>query len=145
MTDGPPRPEFHRRTFPGGTSSIRDARIFIDDVSHHIVNDNPIKSDLALCVSELVTNAVEHGLDQPGEPGLTHPVTVTVTVAPDSIVLTVASMRSASAIAHPTTWTGPSPATRRGRGLAIVRALSDTVTVDVDDVTVTVCCIFRLT
>ena len=126
------------RTFSDETSSIGDARRFVRDAIAGSMNGRgeDLPGDLELAVSELVTNAVEYGLDEP--------VTVTVTVMPDAIVVSVRSARTSSAIADPSTWAGPLPAMRTGRGLAIVRSVSDDVTVDADDSSVTVHCTFRL-
>jgi anti-sigma regulatory factor (Ser/Thr protein kinase) len=126
------------RTFSAETSSIGDARRFVRDATAGSMNGrgDDLAGDLELAVSELVTNAVEYGLDVP--------VTVTVAVMPDAIVVSVRSARTSSAIADPSTWAGPLPAMRTGRGLAIVRSVSDDVTVAADDSSVTVHCTFRL-
>lgn len=135
MTVGSSVPEVCRRTFTGTTASIRDARIFVRNATSDVVSNAELIGDLELAVSELVTNAVEYGLQEP--------VTVTVVASTHSIVLSVGSVRTSSEIAHPTMWAGPLPAMRTGRGLAIVRALSDDVSVDADDATVTVHCTFH--
>jgi anti-sigma regulatory factor (Ser/Thr protein kinase) len=126
------------RTFSAETSSIRDARRFVRAATAESMNGRGehLGGDLELAVSELVTNAVEYGLDEP--------VTVTVTVTAASIVVSVRSARTSSGIADPSTWAGPLPAMRTGRGLAIVRSISDDVTVEADDSSVTVHCTFRL-
>ncbi len=126
------------RTFTADTSSIGDARRFVRDVTAESLNGRggDLRGDLELAVSELVTNAIEYGLDEP--------VTVTVEVTPATIDVSVRSARTSTAIADPSTWAGPLPAMRTGRGLAIVRSVSDDVLVDADDATVTVRCTFRL-
>jgi anti-sigma regulatory factor (Ser/Thr protein kinase) len=126
------------RTFSADTTSIGAARRFVRETTLESSNgrrDDRL-GDVELAVSELVTNAIEYGLDEP--------VTVTVTVNLAAVVVSVRSARTSSAIADPSTWAGPLPAMRTGRGLAIVRAVSDDVSVDADDSTVTVHCTFRL-
>jgi anti-sigma regulatory factor (Ser/Thr protein kinase) len=71
-------------------------------------------------------------------------VTVRVAADTDALVVSVTSARSGPGIADPSTWAGPLPAMRTGRGLAIVRGLTDEVSVAADDTTVTVHCTFRL-
>jgi anti-sigma regulatory factor (Ser/Thr protein kinase) len=126
------------RTFTPATSSIGEARQFVREVTAGVVGDGApeLPGDLELAVSELVTNAVEYGLDAP--------ITVSVTVTPANVLVSVRSARSSSAISDPSTWAGPLPAMRTGRGLAIVRAVSDAVAVEADDTTVTVHCSFDI-
>jgi len=83
-----------------------------------------------------VTNALEHGLEEP--------VTVIVVAEAGAVTVSVRSVRTPSGIADPSTWAGPLPTVRTGRGLAIVRSISDEVSVDADDETVTVHCTFNL-
>lgn len=138
MVGGPVNRVVAERRFTPDTSSIgaarRFARVSIGDAID--VVDDDLAGDVELAVSELVTNAVEYGLDEP----------VTVRVAADSstLVVSVSSARTGVEIADPLTWSGPLPAVRTGRGLAIVRAVTDEVSVDVDEATVTVHCTFRL-
>jgi anti-sigma regulatory factor (Ser/Thr protein kinase) len=126
------------RIFSADTASIGEARRFVREVTAESMNGrgDDLLGDVELAVSELVTNAVEYGLDEP--------VAVKVAVAVAAVVVSVRSARASSAIADPSTWAGPLPAMRTGRGLAIVRAVSDDVSVDADDSTVTVRCTFRL-
>jgi anti-sigma regulatory factor (Ser/Thr protein kinase) len=126
------------RIFSADTASIGEARRFVRDIAVASMNGrgDDLLGDVELAVSELVTNAVEYGLDEP--------VAVRVTITPASIVVSVRSARTSSAIADPSTWAGPLPAMRTGRGLAIVRSVSDDVSVDADDSTVTVHSTFRL-
>jgi anti-sigma regulatory factor (Ser/Thr protein kinase) len=131
--------ELSERTFAGETSSIGHARRFVRDATAG-VGDSIVRADLAgdleLAVSELVTNAVQYGL--------AGPVTVRVNVTDAAIEVSVRSARTSSRITDPSTWAGPLPAMRTGRGLAIVRAISDDVSVDADDDNVTVRCTFGL-
>ena len=126
------------RTFTAGTTSIGEARRFVREAAGaigHVGRANGLRNDLELAVSELVTNAVEYGLDEP--------IAVRVTISPATVVVSVRSARTSSEISDPSTWAGPLPAMRTGRGLAIVRSISDDVSVDADDSTVTVHCTFR--
>jgi anti-sigma regulatory factor (Ser/Thr protein kinase) len=128
------------RAFPSDTASIREARRFASMSTRELVDGLDERSDLLgdveLAVSELVTNAVEYGLAEP--------VTIRVAVDAATLVVSISSARNAAGIADPTTWAGPLPAMRTGRGLAIVRAITDEVSVDADDSTVTVHCSFAL-
>lgn len=137
---GSEMPTVSERTFGGLTSSIREARLFVRDAAAEVVDledpDSDLSGDLELVVSELVTNAIEHGLEEP--------VTVIVATRTNNVVVSVRSVRTSSGIADPSTWAGPLPTVRTGRGLAIVRSISDEVSVDADDATVTVHCTFNL-
>jgi len=133
-------PEVSERTFDGQTSSIGAARLFVRQAASRVVDlagpGSNLRGDLELATSELVTNALEHGLEEP--------VTVIVVAASGAVVVSVRSVRTPSGIADPSTWAGPLPTVRTGRGLAIVRSISDEVSVDADDATVTVHCRFNL-
>jgi len=137
---GSETPDVSERTFGGQTSSIGAARLFVRQAAAQVVDlagpESNLRGDLELAVSELVTNALEHGLEEP--------VTVIVVVAAGAVVVSVRSVRTPSGIADPSTWAGPLPTVRTGRGLAIVRSISDEVSVDADDATVTVHCTFNL-
>lgn|GEM_PF-1772024 len=132
--------EVSERRFGGHTSSVRAARLFVRQAAAEVLDlegsESDLPGDLELVVSELVTNAIEHGLDEP--------VTVIVAATADTVVVSVRSVRTPSGIADPSTWASPLPAVRTGRGLAIVRSISDEVLVDADDAAVTVHCTFRL-
>ncbi len=127
-----------QRTFAGQTTSIGEARRFVRDAAAAVVDGAAVGGDMELAVSELVTNAVEHGLEEPVT------VAVAVTTDPPTVAISVRSARTPSGIADPSTWAGPLPAVRTGRGLAIVRSVSDEVSVEADDSTVTVHCTFRV-
>ncbi len=131
-------PSVTQRTFVGQTASIGEARRFVRDAAALVVDGADVGGDMELAVSELVTNAVEHGLAEPVT------VIVAVTTDPPTVAISVRSVRTPSGIADPSTWAGPLPAVRTGRGLAIVRSISDEVSVEADESTVTVHCTFRV-
>ncbi len=134
MTAEPATPDVAERQFTADTASIGAARRFVRGAVPGEVDDDLV-GDVELAVSELVTNAVEYGLAE----------LVTVRVAADeaALVVSVSSARTAAEIADPSMWAGPLPAKRTGRGLAIVRAITDEVSVEADQSTVTVHCTFR--
>lgn len=77
--------------------------------------------DLLLLVSELVTNAMEHGAR-----GV---VTLDVALADDHVTVTVTSPGEESMISAPSTWRLPDADHRSGRGLALTARLSRSVRV----------------
>jgi anti-sigma regulatory factor (Ser/Thr protein kinase) len=83
-----------------------------------------IVDDLELIASELVTNAIVHPDDGGG-----HPVRVEVETS-DTIVVAVSNVGSAAAIPPVDEWVPAPPLAVSGRGLGIVRRLSDAVSVE---------------
>ncbi len=83
-----------------------------------------VVDDIELVVSELVTNAIIHPPVVDGDV-----VRVEVGVAED-VVLTVSNIGSATAIPATDIWVLAPPEAASGRGLGIVRRLSDEVVVD---------------
>lgn len=100
------------------------------------VGATQVADAVELVVSELVSNAVEHGGDAPVEVGarrLEHLYQLWV------------RQRSAGAAPRPvSSWTMPSSDSRRGRGLAIVRALAESVELVHDDGVLEIRCTFDL-
>lgn len=106
------------------TASIAAARRFVaracsGRVPRHVI------ADLVLSTSELVTNAIEHGRGPAGE---RTPVRVRVQVDTGSAAVAVRSSGDAD-LADPRGWDLPDPDVRTGRGLGIVRRLTDRVEV----------------
>lgn len=96
-----------------------------------------VADDMQLMVSELVSNAIEHGApDQ---------VAVELIVTADEVVLSVQSSGLAEQLPPTDLWTVASAADLSGRGLGIVRDLSDSVQVQLDENSLTVTVHRRLT
>ena len=93
---------------------------------------------MELAVSELVMTAVECAHDEPVT------VVVALTADPPTVTISVRSVRTPSRITDPSTWAEPLPAVRTGRGPAIVRSISDDVSVEADEPTVTAGCTFHV-
>ena len=103
--------------------SISTARRLVRDAC--VAHDPPVPAgivdDLVLATSELVTNAIEHG-----DPT---PVRVIVSVHADEVAVTVRSRGNHTRLPDPDVWR-PAPSHREsGRGLGIVRRLTDRVDV----------------
>jgi anti-sigma regulatory factor (Ser/Thr protein kinase) len=99
-------------------SSIPDARRMVAGALRAGAVDEAVTADLLVVVSELVSNAVTHGGG--GAVGLA------VRDAADCIEVTVVSDGTADVGPVPS-WIMPPPGSVGGRGLALVRALSDRV------------------
>lgn len=102
-------------------SSVGAARRFVEAALGPAVPPNVV-TDLVLATSELVTNAIEHAHTLPG-------VDVTVRVANHTAYVTVMSCGDHSGLAEAELWATSAPDVRSGRGLGIVRAISDHVDV----------------
>jgi anti-sigma regulatory factor (Ser/Thr protein kinase) len=91
-------------------------------------------ADLQLIVSELFTNAVEHGVDGT--------VRLVIHDEPRFVGVTVQSRGPAPRVGDATEWQVAAPSAVSGRGLGIVRELADEVLVerDGDDLYVTARC-----
>lgn len=129
------RPSRSSSTFAGDTSSIREARIFVREQVAATSIGSGRSGDMELAVSELVTNAIEHAHDEA--------ITVSVDASASSVSVSVSSSYAGSDLDDPSTWAGPHPKARSGRGLAIVRAVSDDVLVSSDHDVLTVTCTFN--
>lgn len=115
-----------------GTADISTARRFVREALAAHDLDAGIVDDIALAASELVTNAIEHGADQP--------VDLAVDLEPQHVRLSVTSRGNTSDLPSGDRWVVADVSSVTGRGLGIVRALVDRVDVDRqgDSVTITV-------
>ncbi|WP_432158374.1 MULTISPECIES: ATP-binding protein [unclassified Streptomyces] len=112
----------HQRTFPGDPRALRTARHWI----HTTLNGHPHTDDAALIVTELGTNALTHTASGDGT-GTFH-VTLTVSELTTTITVTDAGhSKTAPEIQH------LSVNATHGRGLGMVAALADNITVQGDD------------
>lgn len=80
-----------------------------------------VSRDAQLVLSELVTNAIEHGTGDP--------VVVSADRRPDAVVLTVESVGPAPSVGAVDSWRVAEAHEVTGRGLGIVRAVADSVDV----------------
>lgn len=115
----------HRASYPGDHLSLADIRA---DVARWF-SERGFSADTAdravLLVSELCSNAVEAGPD--------HPIDVHLTAADSNragAVITVSNTTLGNVPPPTDRWIPADPLAPRGRGLAIVDALSDQVQVD---------------
>lgn len=105
-------------------AAVRTARQFVRSMlADHTTLE--ICNDLMLGTSELVTNAVEYGTGSA--------IQVTVRVADGRAAVTVTSAGGSDAIGSTTDWHVAGADARSGRGLGIVRAVSDEVSVNDSD------------
>lgn len=81
-----------------------------------------VAADLELIASELVTNAIEHGIGR-------H-VRISLDCRNGTAVLTVESSGPSNGVGPVTDWEVAEPASLAGRGLGIVRQIADEVRVD---------------
>lgn len=101
------------------------ARRFVGSTLGGLAPD-PVIADLTLAMSELVTNAFEHGL--------AHPVTITARSNPDGASISVRSSDTAGLDENVDAWALTPETAAAGRGLGIVRAVADHIDVSrVDD------------
>jgi anti-sigma regulatory factor (Ser/Thr protein kinase) len=117
-------------------SQVAPARRFVRRILADSTDPSTL-SDLQLIVSELFTNAVEHGVDGT--------VRVVVHDSPDFVGVTVQSRGPAPEVGEATHWHVAEPSAISGRGLGIVRELADEVVVERkgDDLLVTARCATR--
>lgn len=104
-------------------ASIPGARLVVAEALYDEQLDADVVADLLIVVSELVTNAVVHGVGTA--------VQLAVRDAGDCIEITVVSRCRADVDPVPG-WTMPPPEAIGGRGLALVRALADQVVATTD-------------
>lgn len=110
--------------FEATTSQVAVARRFVRrTVAGHVPDD--VAADLQLIVSELFTNAVQYGRSPT--------VSVTVEVGPDEAGVLVECGSAAPGVGPVDTWRVADEEEITGRGLGIVRRLSDVIRVVRDD------------
>lgn len=121
-------------------TEISKARRFVRRIARPHLDADRL-SDLELVTSELVTNALEHGDDTCGDGDGAVEVEVAVHVSADVLDIMVTAPASELPRFEP----GTVPvSSRRGRGLSIVTALCDNVSVSATECLVRVSCKFKL-
>lgn len=111
------------RSYAGETATINQARLDLDSLLQ--ANDlAEVTNDAQLILSELVSNAIEAS---PGEN-----YRVVALIEPDVIQITVSNPSTAELPAQDK-WAPESVLSPQGRGLLIVNALSEMVTVEQSD------------
>jgi anti-sigma regulatory factor (Ser/Thr protein kinase) len=129
---GPPqRTHAFSSSYPASDRSIAHARQEVTDwLRSHVADDGDVVDELAVVVSELVTNAIR------ATDGSRDTVTVAVRIEGGAILLEVCNP-SATWVDVDRRWDLDDPLRLGGRGLLIVRSLVDDVTVEVDPDAVT--------
>ncbi len=122
------------RTFRATPTSGRAIRAFVREALHVADVSDEVAADVELVVSELATNAIEHGTGDE--------LTVEVDVArPQWLQVSITCVSEAApALRAWRTWAIAPPDARSGRGLGIVRRLMDDVHVESRDGRMTVRC-----
>ena len=101
--------------------NVAVARRFVAERLVGVVTDPDVVADMRLAASELVTNAVEHGNSRPVE--------LVLGVDTGVVSLSVTSHSPHDSVAPVSHWAVAGPSEITGRGLGIVRALVDDVSV----------------
>jgi anti-sigma regulatory factor (Ser/Thr protein kinase) len=101
-------------------SNVAVARRFV--LSEMAGDEAALRDDLQLVVSELVSNAIEHGLRDS--------VAIEFERTESAVVVRVESTGSSPGVGPVGQWEPARPDEINGRGLAIVRGLADHVTID---------------
>lgn len=115
-------------TYAGSTDTINQARTDLVDWLFEC-DMASVTADAQLVVSELTSNAVEAS---PGEP-----YRVSAWLGPDTLCITVTN-RSTEQLPDEDDWSPESVLAPQGRGLMIVKALSETVDIERTDTETTV-------
>ncbi|MEU6540528.1 ATP-binding protein [Streptomyces sp. NPDC047000] len=115
----------HRRTFPGDPRELRTVRDWI----RATLDDHPHCDDAMLIATELCTNALLHTAS--GDDAGTFHVTVTVTATVCGTGVSIAVTDSGHTGTAPEVGHPPFDATH-GRGLGMVAALAEVITVQSD-------------
>ena len=123
------------RTFAADTAVIGMARRFVrDHVDAAAPHLNAI-DDIELAASELVSNAIEHGAGPDFR--------VAVAIDDSSVVIEVTSGYVGNSLPQLAQWDPPSAAAISGRGLHLVRTVSDEVWTEIGEATLLVGCRFK--
>ncbi|TDT18680.1 anti-sigma regulatory factor (Ser/Thr protein kinase) [Ilumatobacter fluminis] len=109
-------------TLEAAASQVAHARRFVRRSVEDV--DPAVVDDLQLIVSELFTNAVEHGASDTVE--------VVVAQRPDRVSVTVDSRGPTPGVGPATDWQVADADALNGRGLGIVRELADDLVVERD-------------
>jgi len=110
-----------RLEVPAQPSEVARVRHAVVDLLVRAGIPSTVVDDIELVVSELVSNAVVHGRPAP--------VSVDVGIGHGEVAVAVSNRGSPDAIPAVESWVLPAPQALSGRGLAIVRRLSDRVDV----------------
>jgi anti-sigma regulatory factor (Ser/Thr protein kinase) len=114
------------RAYEGQASSLRSARADISEWLRARGGDDDTVERAVLIASELATNALH------ATPGMPYSVLLRG-VDTDHVELTISNPRSAAVLPPRTSWAPQDLLAPQGRGLSIVAALSEDVSVQVDD------------
>ena len=125
-----------KRTFLAQPQSARFCRRWVQEQAERSFHDTDRIRAIGLATSELVTNAIEHGTNAT--------FSVQVLDTDRSFAIAVSSVSNlADPLAAIGAWSMSNAHQASGRGLAIVRACSDDVQVNIKLPEVTVRCSFR--
>lgn len=111
------------RRFPSGSASAGSARSFVGGVLRRASVGQQATAEFELIVSELVTNAVEHG------DGGDVAVRVDVSDAEWVVVAITSGIAGPTPPLDPASWTVAAASQPSGRGLGIVRELAQAIDV----------------
>ena len=126
-----------QRSFVAATGAIRGARRFVKAEVAEIGATGVSLDDIELVASELATNAVEHGSGRRFQ--------VSIVAGDAHIDVEVTSEFDGVGVADPSEWASPPPGSISGRGLNLVKMLSEETWVRTLDGWVTVGCRFSTT
>ena len=122
------------RSYPSTPSSVRTARDFVAAELRRATASDRAVADFELMVSELVTNSVQYGSG------------AEIVVGVDAVTDGWYSVSVSSGVKEklppldPASWTVADAEMRSGRGLGIVRALADDLSVVVNDGRLVIVC-----
>lgn len=135
------RTRFHRRSFAPLPANLPEMRRFVADCLVVDGADRSVVHDLQLVVSELGANAVQHGDGNPVVVVIDNTDRAWWTICVSNSVPD--DLRGGGLLSSRSPWPKPPPHAMSGRGLQIVRDLSDDVQIDEQGSAVTVTCRVR--